>query len=158
MAGIDRFEQGAEYEDYWALPSQRVLLVDDDRGVVDAQAVLLETLGQDVRCASDGATALKIAVEFRPQVVLLDLDMPGMSGLEVARRLRILHPTRNARLVAQTGLSRLAPPALRAPAAFDGWICKPASLATLIAELRATAMTRVPAYARPVAAIPVRPR
>lgn len=68
--------------------SRRVLLVDDDVEVVQVLGELLTILGQEVRCASDGAASLDLARAFSPHVVVLDLDMPGMDGFEVAVALR----------------------------------------------------------------------
>ena len=144
----------AEIEEaYWALPTCRVLVVDDDHDLAEAQAVLLETLGQEVRCAHDGDTALRIAIQFHPDLVLLDTEMPGLSGLEVARRLRILRPTRDARLVAQMD-GPGATPAV-APPGFDACIRKTGSLAELIAVLRAMPQA---AARPPVEAAPAFPR
>jgi CheY-like chemotaxis protein len=68
--------------------SRRVLVVDDNADAADSLAMLLQLSGQEVRVAYDGPTALTLARDFRPQVVLLDVGMPGMDGCEVARRLR----------------------------------------------------------------------
>lgn len=69
------------------LPKRRVLLVEDDRDSADTLALLLETAGADVRVARDGPQALAIALAHQPEIVFLDLALPGMSGLEVAQAL-----------------------------------------------------------------------
>jgi CheY-like chemotaxis protein len=66
----------------------RVLVVDDCEDMCASTAALLKLWGHDTRVANDGAAALECAGTFRPDVVLLDLSMPGMDGHEVARRLR----------------------------------------------------------------------
>jgi CheY-like chemotaxis protein len=66
----------------------RVLVVDDSPDNVDAMALLLRLDGYDVTGAYCGPTALKLARAQQPDVVLLDISMPGMSGYEVARQLR----------------------------------------------------------------------
>jgi CheY-like chemotaxis protein len=66
----------------------RVLIVDDDRDTTDSTALLLSLSGHEARCANDGPSALATARSWSPDVVLLDLQMPGMDGYEVARRLR----------------------------------------------------------------------
>jgi len=66
----------------------RVLVVDDCRDTVESLSQLLRLWGFDVRGARDGASALELSGIFRPGVVLLDLTLPDMDGLEVARRLR----------------------------------------------------------------------
>lgn len=69
-------------------PRHRVLVVDDNRDVADMFAALLDAMGQDVAVAYDGPSAIALAVERHPDVVFLDLTMPGMNGAEVAGRLR----------------------------------------------------------------------
>src|SRR5258708_26066193 len=66
----------------------RVLIVDDSADMCASTAMLVKMWGFDARVAGDGPTALADAAEYHPDVVLLDLGMPGMDGYEVARRLR----------------------------------------------------------------------
>jgi two-component system, OmpR family, response regulator len=66
----------------------RVLCVDDNRDVADSEADLLHVHGFDARACYSGASALVEAAEFRPCVCLIDLNMPGMDGDELALRLR----------------------------------------------------------------------
>ncbi|MCE3249199.1 MAG: chemotaxis protein methyltransferase CheR, partial [Geminicoccaceae bacterium] len=68
--------------------SYRVLVVDDNVDAAKTTQVFLEAQGHDVRCAFDGLSGLGLAKEFKPQLVLLDIAMPGMDGYEVLRRLR----------------------------------------------------------------------
>jgi len=81
----------------------RLLVVDDNEDATESLRLLLEMSGHDVRTAADGTTALAVAAEFVPDVVLLDIGLPGMDGCEVARRMRALPATRDAYLVALTG-------------------------------------------------------
>jgi CheY-like chemotaxis protein len=81
----------------------RVLCVDNDRGVATGLARLLETMGHKTEKAFDGAAALHVAQTFRPDLVLLDISMPGMSGYEVATRLRDQQRDAPPMLVALTG-------------------------------------------------------
>jgi len=108
------------------------MVVDDNRDTVDSEALLLQMLGQSVQRAYDGASALRIAAEFQPQLVLLDLDMPGMSGLEVSRQLRRMPSMKDARIIAYTGFARPEYRAATDAAGFDDFITKPASLTRLI--------------------------
>ncbi len=86
---------------------RRVLVVDDHRDSTDSLALLLELRGHEVRSAYDGQGALEIAREFHPEVVFLDIGMPGIDGYGVARTLRELAPKGNPTvLVAVTGWSR----------------------------------------------------
>jgi DNA-binding response OmpR family regulator len=74
-------------------PLGRVLVVDDDANVGDMLQDLLVDLGYVVKHALDGTAALRLVPVFEPDVVLLDLQLPGMSGVEVLDRLRRDHPT-----------------------------------------------------------------
>jgi PAS domain S-box-containing protein len=85
-------------------PRRRILIVDDNVQAADSLGVLLSAfLGQDVRVAYRGDAALDVARSFRPQVVLLDLEMPGMDGYEVATRLRMQTEFSDLVIVALTG-------------------------------------------------------
>ena len=68
----------------------RILVVDDLAASAETLMTLLEMEGYEVKIASEGMAALKIAEDFRPEVVLLDIGLPGMNGFEVAHRLRTL--------------------------------------------------------------------
>jgi CheY-like chemotaxis protein len=81
----------------------RVLVVDDNQDTAESLAALLLLKRHDVRTAYDGPTALQEAFEFRPDVLLLDLGLPGMSGYEVARLLREHEHLQDAVLIAVTG-------------------------------------------------------
>jgi PAS domain S-box-containing protein len=81
----------------------RVLVVDDNEDSADSLAIWLRLKGHEVRTAYDGPQALAQALEQPPELVLLDIGMPGMSGYEVARRLRAHPGTRLTMLVAMTG-------------------------------------------------------
>ncbi|HUP92369.1 MAG TPA: response regulator [Solimonas sp.] len=81
----------------------RVLVVDDVKDVSDSLGMLLELSGYKVASAYDGANALGLLDDFRPEAVIVDLKMPRMTGLELVRTLR-RHPlTQNATIVAITG-------------------------------------------------------
>jgi CheY-like chemotaxis protein len=69
-------------------PPLRILIVDDYPDLTDSMAKLLRMWGHDVRIALDGPEALRVAASYHPDVVLLDVSMPGMDGYQVARRLR----------------------------------------------------------------------
>lgn len=82
----------------------RILVVDDYPEAATAIAELLRSSGYVVETAMDGVAALKVVESFHPHCVLLDVGMPGMDGLELARRLRTLHGD-DIVLVAVTGLA-----------------------------------------------------
>lgn len=66
----------------------RALIVDDHRDVVDSLAVLLQTLGATARAVYDGPCGLAAMLEFKPDIVFIDIRMSGMDGYETARRIR----------------------------------------------------------------------
>jgi CheY-like chemotaxis protein len=78
-------------------------VVDDNRDGAEAMALYLEDLGHEVAVAADGASGLAMAERLRPQLVLLDIGMPGMDGYEVARRLRAEPWSRNVVMLAISG-------------------------------------------------------
>ena len=94
-----------------ALPTlkkpRRVLLVEDNFLFAEATADFLRESGLEVRVASSGAEAVRIAIEFRPDVVLCDLSLPGISGLNVLRVLRANPVTKHARLALHSAMSDL---------------------------------------------------
>jgi CheY-like chemotaxis protein len=104
----------------------RVLVVDDNRDVADSLALLLELNGAVVRVAYGGAEALALAADFRPRVGLFDIDMPGMSGLELAREMRKRAGEDPLLLIAVTGVSSEDAVGRTAAAGFDRHVTKPA--------------------------------
>lgn len=116
---------------------RRILVVDDNRDAADALATLLRSHHQLVRQAYDGPTAVLVAEEFRPEIVFLDLVMPGTDGFAVAQSLRRLERMHTARTVL-VALSARAEPAFveaSAEAGFDTHLRKPASAEVLLGVL-----------------------
>ena len=83
----------------------RVLIVDDAQEICQMHERIVKMLGHDARCVQDGPTAIEEAKRFRPDVVLLDICMPGMDGWEVAEQLRDEPATQDVRLVAVTAMT-----------------------------------------------------
>src|SRR5262245_29126400 len=106
-------------------PPLRVLVVDDCPDNRVALGLLLRLWGHEVRKAADGPSALKAAGTFLPEVVLLDLAMPGMDGFEVARQLRRMAHLGRPLLVAVTGYGRECDIARARQAGFDLLLAKP---------------------------------
>jgi PAS domain S-box-containing protein len=109
----------------------RVLVVDDNLDSLTSLAMLLRMSGDEVRTATDGAAALDVAKAFRPEVVLLDLGLPGMDGYEVGRRIRKMPEARSAVLVAQTGWGQDEDRRRSAEAGFNAHLVKPVDPAEL---------------------------
>ncbi len=103
----------------------RVLVVEDNRDIRETSCVLLSTAGFEVKAVSTGSEALKEAPAFGPNVVLLDVGLPGLSGYDVARRLREMPQFVSTKLIAITGYDTPEARALSAAAGFDHHICKP---------------------------------
>jgi CheY-like chemotaxis protein len=115
------------------MPRVRVLVVEDDDDSAEVVGEALKQLGHEVRSVRDGSLALTEARHFEPDVVLLDLGLPSMDGVEVARHLR--GSTSRIRIVAVTGRG----PAAASGADFDGYLVKPVTLETLSAALTPSA-------------------
>jgi PAS domain S-box-containing protein len=114
-----------------ARTKRRVLVVDDNRDLAETAAVLLSASGHEVRTAYDGVSAVATAREFHPDVVLLDIGLPGMSGYEVAKQIRASEPRRSMLLVAVTGYGQDADRQRARESGFDRHVVKPLDPATL---------------------------
>jgi CheY-like chemotaxis protein len=110
----------------------RVLVVDDNVDACEGTAMLVDFAGYVVEIAFDGAIAIEKAERFRPHVVLLDIAMPRMSGYDVARRLRESPLTRDALLIALTGLGAADDIARAWQAGFDDYRLKPVDIDELL--------------------------
>jgi signal transduction histidine kinase/ActR/RegA family two-component response regulator len=110
---------------------KRVLVVDDNRDAAEMLAEALRQWGCEVRVATDGGAALESAEDRKPDVVLLDIGMPGMDGHEVARRLRAHPRLGDVRLVAVTGYGRELDQQQSRAAGFDLHLTKPVELEIL---------------------------
>lgn len=109
----------------------RVLVVDDSSDVANPFAALLRTLGHTVEVAYDGPSGLKVAATQRPEVAFLDLGMPGMDGLELARRLRREFAQENLVLIAVTGYGQQQDIDAAREAGFDRHLLKPVRMAAV---------------------------
>ncbi len=106
--------------------ARRVLVVDDDPDAGDSLAFVLRLEGHQVRVARGGPAAIEMADSYPPELVFLDLGMPGMDGYELARRLRKLPRLANTMLVALTGWGREEDRLRTREAGFDHHLTKPA--------------------------------
>jgi signal transduction histidine kinase/CheY-like chemotaxis protein len=115
-----------------AAPSgRRILVVDDNRDSAQSLAMLLRHYGNDVRTANDGERGLNEAAAFSPDIVLLDIGLPGMNGLEVCRRLRGKSTGDGPLIVAMTGYGQEEDRRLSREAGFDAHLVKPLDLQEL---------------------------
>ncbi|HVK10167.1 MAG TPA: response regulator, partial [Gemmataceae bacterium] len=116
-------------------PPRRVLVVDDNADAAETLAWLLRVAGHDVLTAYEGRSAVDLAPAFRPEVVLLDIGLPGIDGYEVAARLRRQPELREALLVAVTGYGQDEDRRRAREAGFDEHLIKPIDPAALPALL-----------------------
>jgi PAS domain S-box-containing protein len=107
----------------------RVLVVDDNVDSATSLALLLRRSGHDVRMAHDGPTAVQAALDDQPDVMLLDIGLPGFSGYEVAKRLRMQPGFQSLLLVAMTGYGQESDRQQSREAGFDHHLVKPANFA-----------------------------
>jgi two-component system CheB/CheR fusion protein len=115
-----------------AQAGRRVLIADDNEDAAESLALLLSLAGHEVQTAGDGEEAVAVAEQFRPQVALLDLGMPRLSGHDVARRLRQQPWAKDLLLVAVTGWSQAEEFQRTREAGFDAHLVKPVDSRTLM--------------------------
>ncbi len=108
-----------------AASRRRILVVDDNVDAADSLALILRLGGHEVLVAHDGPTGLQLAQSSRPDIIFLDIGMPGMDGYEVARRLRRQPDLDGVRLVALTGWGAQEDRRRSAAAGFDQHLVKP---------------------------------
>ena len=113
-----------------------ILLVDDYPDAVDVLALYLRGEGFEVLTANDGAHALTEALRGRPHLIVMDLEMPVLSGYEVAARLRQQEETRDIPLIAATGHSHARQLEGAVKAGFDAVIVKPCDPDELVKQIR----------------------
>lgn len=120
----------------------RVIVADDHRDAADTLCRLLELEGHQVRAVYDGPEVLQAVREFCPDIVILDIDMPTISGYDVARALRASSPT--TVLIALTGWKQNTDKILAQCAGFHhhlGKPCQPNMIVALLSRLSAERMT-----------------
>jgi putative two-component system response regulator len=115
---------------------ERILIVDDEVAARTALATLLRREGFEVRDASDGPSALAACATFRPDLILLDIVMPGMDGFEVCRRIKATPETRLTPVVLITGLSATEDRIRGINASADDFLSKPIDFNELLARTR----------------------
>lgn len=122
---LDTLQSPFEHE---SVNGRRILIVDDNVDGASALAMMLGLLGHETRTAFSGPEALKTAIEFNPEVVFLDIGLPGMDGYEVARHFRADPKLKNTVLVAVTGWGREEDRLRSKIAGFDEHLIKPVEL------------------------------
>ena len=122
-----------------AIPPLRILIVDDNRDSADMLATLLTFSGHQTCTANDGLAAVDAAANLQPDVIFMDIGLPGLNGYEAARRIRELQRDKKPVLVALTGWGQDADRRRSESAGFDAHLVKPVDdsvLGKLLEELR----------------------
>ena len=110
---------------------KRVLVVDDNRDSANTLAMLLKISGYETKTAGDGASAIESTAEFKPEIILLDIGLPDMSGYDVCKKLREQPLDPRPRIVAVTGWGADDVQARSGEDTFDGHLTKPVDFKTL---------------------------
>jgi CheY-like chemotaxis protein len=129
--------------------ASRVLVVDDNVDACESVAMILRACGFDVRCLHDGPSVLSTALRWHPDVIVLDIGLPGMSGLEVATQLRQHEEFERTPLAALTGYGQEEDQRRSAQAGFNLHLTKPIDPLALYEYLSGLIMTRSGSGARP---------
>jgi CheY-like chemotaxis protein len=114
---------------------RRVLVVDDNASNTKLLAFVLTRGGYDVRTADSAATGAAVLREFQPQLILMDLQMPGVSGLEWTRQLKADPATSAIRIVAVTAYAMKGDADRARAAGCDGYLTKPIDTRTLLDDV-----------------------
>jgi two-component system cell cycle response regulator len=113
------------------MAGEPVLIVDDNPANLKLARVLLSSEGYEVRTAPDAEAALRVLAGFRPNLILVDIQMPGMDGLELTRRLRTDPALRGVVIVALTAYAMKGDDERMLAAGCDGYLAKPIDTRTL---------------------------
>jgi CheY-like chemotaxis protein len=111
--------------------THRILIVDDYADAAESMAALLKIEGHEINTAQNGEIAIELAHQFKPDIIFLDIGLPGMSGFEVARALRQKPETRDCVLIALSGYGQPGDHTLSREAGFDRHLVKPVELSNL---------------------------
>lgn len=113
------------------MPGEPILIVDDNPVNLKLVRVLLAGEGYDARTAADAEEALEMLREFHPKLILMDIQLPGMDGLELTKRLKENPATRNIVILALTAYAMKGDDKKMLDAGCDGYISKPVDTRTL---------------------------
>lgn len=113
----------------------RILVIDDDAGVRGVLKALLERAGHHVLVGQNGEDGLALARAERPELVMLDVEMPGMNGFDVCSRLKADTKLREVPVVIMTGRALDGVPARARAAGAVDWMAKPSELQILLKKI-----------------------
>jgi DNA-binding response OmpR family regulator len=116
--------------------AKRVLIADDEPNIVASLEFLMEQAGYEVKVAANGQEALELAASFRPDLVLLDVMMPGKNGYEVCQSLKSDPATRAVKVIMLSAKGRDIEVAKGLEPGADAYVTKPFSTRDLVAQIR----------------------
>lgn len=119
------------------MTAHRMMIIDDNHMNLELVSYMLEANGFSVKVESGAATALNSIPEFRPDLILMDIQLPDMDGLELTRRLKADSATANIVIVAFTAYAMKGDEAKMLASGCDGYISKPINVSTFISQVRA---------------------
>jgi CheY-like chemotaxis protein len=122
----------------------RILIIDDNRDSAGLTALLLEVTGHEVRMAHDGPSGLELARAFGPEVVLLDIGLPGMDGYQVAAALRLEEGLEGVRILAVSGYGEERARLRSREAGCDDHLVKPVDVDNLLNLVARTGVDPAP--------------
>ncbi|HEV8324102.1 MAG TPA: response regulator [Myxococcota bacterium] len=119
------------------MPGEPLLVVDDNPANLKLLRLTLQLEGFEVRTAEDAEEALRVLASFRPRLILMDLQLPGMDGLDLTRRLKADPATRDVIILAVTAYAMKGDDEKARAAGCDGYVTKPIDTQTLTALVAA---------------------
>jgi CheY-like chemotaxis protein len=119
------------------MTAEPILIVDDNVQNLKLARLVLVTAGFDVRTAADAEEALRVLRSYKPRLILMDLQLPGMDGLELTRRLKSSPDTRHIVIIALTAYAMKGDDEKAYAAGCDGYVSKPVDTDNLPAFVRA---------------------
>jgi CheY-like chemotaxis protein len=126
------------------MAGEKILIVDDNPQNLKLARVLLASEGYEIRCAGDANEALTVLESFAPRMILMDIQLPGMDGLELTRRLKA-DPARSQMLiVALTAYAMKGDEAKALAAGCDGYVAKPIDTSLLPQQIAGYLAQRAP--------------
>ena len=118
------------------MSANRLLIVDDNAALVELTTFVLTAAAFTVESVTDASLAEKATAAFRPDLILMDIQMPGVDGLELTRRLKANPATKHIIVIAFTAFAMTGDEARIRAAGCDGYIAKPFDVASLAAAVR----------------------
>jgi CheY-like chemotaxis protein len=119
------------------MPAARILVVEDNPANLALMDYLLRAFGYTVISATDGDQGIVVAIRERPDLILMDLQLPTITGFEAAHRIRASSPAASAPIVAVTAFAMVGDRERVLGEGFDGYISKPINPETFITQIEA---------------------